>query len=164
MNNCHKGLSDSLGFITRLINDPSALVASSALRITVNRGLGSFYGEKYNIDKVHDFEDDKYGWQLIHFGRHSKTQGSWRLEALPLCMMQKEGDSSCMVCNSLNFRQHLLYVLSISLVCRPYVTTFNCLQAVRGKVLICHDAFETLMRRFSAECPRILIGESEADE
>ncbi|KAG9316357.1 hypothetical protein JVU11DRAFT_2390 [Chiua virens] len=49
------GLSDALGMVTRQINDPSALVASSALRITVNRGLDSFYGKKYNIDKV--FED-----------------------------------------------------------------------------------------------------------
>jgi len=40
--------------VTRQINDPSVLVASSALRITVNRGLGAFYGEKYNIDKVHE--------------------------------------------------------------------------------------------------------------
>jgi arylesterase/paraoxonase len=40
----------------RQINDPSVLVASSALRITVNRGLGSFYGEKYNVDKVHEFD------------------------------------------------------------------------------------------------------------
>ncbi|KAF8558064.1 calcium-dependent phosphotriesterase [Imleria badia] len=49
------GLSDTLGMVTRQINDPSALVASSALRITINRGPSSFYGEKYNIDKV--FED-----------------------------------------------------------------------------------------------------------
>ncbi|KAH0827506.1 hypothetical protein J3R83DRAFT_4219 [Lanmaoa asiatica] len=54
-NKPYAGLSDALGMATRQINDPSALVASSALRITVNRGLGSFYGEKYNIDKV--FED-----------------------------------------------------------------------------------------------------------
>lgn len=52
----HQGLSDTIGLITRLINDPSALVASSALRITVNYGLGSYYGEKYNVDKVHEFE------------------------------------------------------------------------------------------------------------
>ncbi|KAG6378182.1 hypothetical protein JVT61DRAFT_13875 [Boletus reticuloceps] len=49
------GLSDALGMAMRQMNDPSALVASSAMRITVNRGLGSFYGEKYNVDKV--FED-----------------------------------------------------------------------------------------------------------
>lgn len=49
-------MSDALGIVTRQINDPSALVASSALRITVNRGPGSFYGEKYNIDKVHEFD------------------------------------------------------------------------------------------------------------
>ncbi|KAF8135716.1 hypothetical protein EV363DRAFT_1212460 [Boletus edulis] len=49
------GLSDALGMAIRQMNEPSALVASSALRITVNRGLGSFYGEKYNVDKV--FED-----------------------------------------------------------------------------------------------------------
>ncbi|KIJ67908.1 hypothetical protein HYDPIDRAFT_107441 [Hydnomerulius pinastri MD-312] len=49
------GLSDAIGLLTRQLNDPSELVASSALRITVNRGLSSFYGEKYNVDKV--FED-----------------------------------------------------------------------------------------------------------
>ena len=42
--------------VMRQLNDPSELVASSALRITVNRGLGSFYGEKYNVDKVHEFD------------------------------------------------------------------------------------------------------------
>ncbi|KIJ18903.1 hypothetical protein PAXINDRAFT_128102 [Paxillus involutus ATCC 200175] len=49
------GLSDALGMVLRQIDDPSVPIASSALRITANRGLGSFYGEKYNIDKV--FED-----------------------------------------------------------------------------------------------------------
>lgn len=42
--------------VMRQINDPSVLVASSALRITANRGPGSFYGEKYNVDKVHEFD------------------------------------------------------------------------------------------------------------
>ena len=41
----------------RQINDPSVLVASSALRITVNRGLDSFYGEKYKINKVREFDE-----------------------------------------------------------------------------------------------------------
>ncbi|KAI9572177.1 hypothetical protein HD554DRAFT_2015273 [Boletus coccyginus] len=53
--NWYEGLPDTLGMVFRQINDPSVLVASSALRISVNRGLGAFYGEKYNIDKV--FED-----------------------------------------------------------------------------------------------------------
>lgn len=57
--NHHGGLSDALGMVTRQINDPTTLVASSALRITVNRGIGSFYGEKYNIDKVHEFGFNK---------------------------------------------------------------------------------------------------------
>lgn len=55
----YEGLSDALGMVTRQINDPSALVASSALRITVNPGLGSFYGEKYNVDKVHEYKNSR---------------------------------------------------------------------------------------------------------
>lgn len=49
------GLSDLLGLIFRQFEDPSELVASAALRVTVNNGPSSFYGEKYNVDKV--FED-----------------------------------------------------------------------------------------------------------
>ncbi|KAF9222534.1 calcium-dependent phosphotriesterase [Gyrodon lividus] len=49
------GLSDAFGMILRQPEDPSVAIASSALRITTNCGLGSFYGEKYNVDKV--FED-----------------------------------------------------------------------------------------------------------
>ncbi|KAL4074123.1 hypothetical protein V8B97DRAFT_1932047 [Scleroderma yunnanense] len=48
-------LSDLLGLIYRKFDDPSQLVASAALRVTVNNGPSSFYGEKYNVDKV--FED-----------------------------------------------------------------------------------------------------------
>jgi len=47
-----KGLSDLLGLTFRQFEDPSELVASAALRVTVNNGPSSFYGEKYNVDKV----------------------------------------------------------------------------------------------------------------
>ncbi|KAH7888581.1 hypothetical protein F5I97DRAFT_2003355 [Phlebopus sp. FC_14] len=48
-------LSDAFGLFFRQFNDPSALVASAAVRVTINEGPGSFYGEKYNVDKI--FED-----------------------------------------------------------------------------------------------------------
>lgn len=51
--NFYEGLSDALGMVRRQMNDPSALVASSALRIAINRGVGSFYGEKYLVEKVY---------------------------------------------------------------------------------------------------------------
>ncbi|EIW83168.1 calcium-dependent phosphotriesterase [Coniophora puteana RWD-64-598 SS2] len=49
------GLSDGLGFMLKQFKEPPAKIASSALRVTVNHGVGAFYGEKYKIDKV--FED-----------------------------------------------------------------------------------------------------------
>ncbi|KAI6046091.1 hypothetical protein EDC04DRAFT_1872068 [Pisolithus marmoratus] len=49
------GLADVLGFISRKFEDPSAHVASTGLRVTVNSDLDSLYGQRYSVDKV--FED-----------------------------------------------------------------------------------------------------------
>ncbi|EGN99778.1 hypothetical protein SERLA73DRAFT_179982 [Serpula lacrymans var. lacrymans S7.3] len=48
------GLSDAIGLLTKF-SDLSYKVASSAFRITINSGPSSFYGERYQVDKV--FED-----------------------------------------------------------------------------------------------------------
>ncbi|KAG6331418.1 hypothetical protein ID866_7671 [Astraeus odoratus] len=49
------GITDLLGLVFRKFENPSELVPSTALRVTVNNDSTSFYGEKYSVDKI--FED-----------------------------------------------------------------------------------------------------------
>jgi len=50
------GLTNALTLVNGHFENPSTPAPSSALRITINTGPSSFYGEKYKIDKI--FEDD----------------------------------------------------------------------------------------------------------
>ncbi|KAF8891635.1 hypothetical protein BD779DRAFT_1512224 [Infundibulicybe gibba] len=50
------GLSKAMTLLFKHFNNPSIPSPSSALRISINTGPASFYGEKYRVDKV--FEDD----------------------------------------------------------------------------------------------------------
>src|SRR5207245_1043144 len=91
-----KGLSDLLGLLLRQFEDPSQLVASAALRVTVNNGPSSFYGEKYNVDKV----DGLFSSAIHHrrlFSRFSRIPVILLLGSPLLCMTPNEGSCSCMV-------------------------------------------------------------------
>ena len=71
------------------------MVASAALRVTVNGGPSSFYGEKYSVDKVVELFSSMSRHQL--FSRFSRTQVILLL-GLPLLRMIPSGGSCiCMV-------------------------------------------------------------------
>ncbi|KII92103.1 hypothetical protein PLICRDRAFT_36894 [Plicaturopsis crispa FD-325 SS-3] len=50
------GLSDALCLLYKHFPDPTVRCPSSAIRVSINTGPSSFYGEKYKVEKV--FEDD----------------------------------------------------------------------------------------------------------
>lgn len=46
------GFPDVFTFMFKHFSDPSVPAPSSALRMTLNTGSSSFFGEKYKLDKV----------------------------------------------------------------------------------------------------------------
>ena len=90
-----KGLSDLFGLLFRKFKDPSEMVASTALRVTVNGGPSSFYGEKYSVDKVVEFFSSMIRHQL--FSRFSRTQVILLLGSPLLCMIPSGASCICMV-------------------------------------------------------------------
>lgn len=110
-----KGLSDLLGLIFRQFEDPSELVASAALRVTVNNGPSSFYGEKYNVDKVGGLFSSAIRHRRL-FSRFLRIPVILLLGSPPLCMIPNEGSCSCMVTTcSLTLISVDLYIFQVSL-------------------------------------------------
>ena len=85
------GLVHAMHLVDTHFETPSIHTPSSALRITLNKGEGSYFGEKYKVERV--FEDDgkiASGSTSVAYDAKRKKlylHGTWIFPA-PLCFLR----------------------------------------------------------------------------
>lgn len=86
------------------MHNPSLLSPSTAVRISINTGPNSFYGEKYKVEKVmSQFHCSRFSLSYsLPYSRCSKMMAKLCLDLLLLYTIPNERSFSWMVCLSFN--------------------------------------------------------------